>query len=129
MPKRSLVTAAGLRSRAEPARGTAVAEGRGELRKKGFSWDAVPRLKMGESFVFCVFFFFAGESDQSKGRELQVVIFGGLLVKQLNEATSQSASPNLDTQSFQPVFGGSLLNVNEQPSTRRQTKKDLAKTM
>lgn len=42
---------------------TAIAEGRDELRKKGLSEDAVSRVKTGR-------FFFAGESDQSKGRKL-----------------------------------------------------------
>lgn len=32
--------------------------------------------------------FFAGESNQSKGRELQIVIFGDLLEKELSEAAS-----------------------------------------
>lgn len=57
----------------------AIAESKDKLRK--LRRDAVFRLKVGK--------FFAGESDQSKGRELQIVIFGDLLEKQLSEATSR----------------------------------------
>lgn len=86
--------------------------------KMGLSRDAVLRLMMGK--------FFAG--DQSKGRELQIVIFGDLLEKQLSEATCLPA-PSWAYRSSSQCFSGCLLNVNELPRTSRKRERDLVKTI